>query len=50
MKNEQKPRSTNIDPDICEAIQALADEARRSFCGQVNYLLQMALQQIKERK
>lgn len=43
MTDEQKPRSTNVDRDLCEAIQELADRERRSFMGQVNYLLRLAL-------
>ena len=43
MENETKPRSTLIDSELCDAIQTLAESARRSFAGQVNYLLRLAL-------
>lgn len=48
MNETERGRSTLIDTELCDAIQKLAETARRSFCGQVNYLLRLALQQTNE--
>lgn len=42
-EKETKPRFTFIDSDITETITELAKSERRSFAGQVNYLLRLVL-------
>ena len=43
MENIPKTRSVHIDSDLASAVQSLADDSCRSFCGQVRYLLWWAL-------
>lgn len=42
-EKKQERRPTSIDADIRTAIEQLAESERRSFAGQVNYLLRWAL-------
>ena len=40
---DDTPRLTRIDPELAALIDEIADRERRSFAGQVNYLLRLAL-------
>lgn len=48
-EKQHKRRYTLIDDDISEAITAMAETERRSFCGEVNYLLRLALKAEEEK-